>query len=175
MQNGSFEENQDYIGFSPNTTTSNEMAQLKKRKLNDTMAVEEGEEIEFPRALQPVVQPDGPLKRFTHSAVSMPKTPSVRPPVISLRRQYMSLMVSEVPPWLRAYFTNRGVLQEYLSLPAVRQLHKEIVAFNQYISPTEKEKSERRDCVERIRSALQTVWPNAKVMKYSCLLLLLVY
>ena len=180
----SFEENQDYIGFlSPANDSLNEQELVqKKRKLNDASNIEEGEEPE-----------QVPVKRFVHTApastalpskrtFSAPSQSSTKPAIVSLKKQYTSLISSDVP-WLLSYFkprqpnndhdavqgslpeyTNRLGLYEYTSLPAIRQLHEEIAVFGQFISPTEKEKMERRACVDRIRTALQSVWPNAKVI-----------
>ncbi|ESQ43118.1 hypothetical protein EUTSA_v10013073mg [Eutrema salsugineum] len=43
------------------------------------------------------------------------------------------------------------------------QLHKEIVDFSDFLSPTQEEKAQRDEAMDNVRSVIQYIWPNCKV------------
>ncbi|KAM0683990.1 Non-canonical poly(A) RNA polymerase papd5 [Mitosporidium daphniae] len=95
-----------------------------------------------------------------------------------IRQVPASSLLSTTSPWMEyaahSFLSPNHTISEkrlaywkhYASLHPIVQLHEEIIAFEQYISPTPSEMKARSDLLQRIDNVVQELWPGSKVSSF---------
>ncbi len=74
------------------------------------------------------------------------------------------------PPWFAPYMQSDGQpgpdLLRRSRLPALAQLHEEILDFVEFIKPTPEEEAKRSGVVRRIQDVMKGLWPKAQLLPF---------